>query len=119
MDIEDNEDVGLFWRPDQPASPANGQVFEKSDNEQSEEPAYGPVEVSTPDDTTILDDEKLKHQRAVRLTDLEDDWIATLMLALGTKNAGEAIRWCVKKAYIDYGVDVNEIAQKKAMVGSL
>ncbi len=64
-------------------------------------------------------DEKLLHQKSVKFTDTEDEWLSTLMVAMGTKNAAEAVRWCVRKVYEEYGEEVEKIAKKKAKIGAM
>lgn len=119
-DIEENEDVSFIWTPN------NQFVLEKNDEKFEpvcvQEPEYeqnqGLVPEKTTKNTQKPDDEKLKHQKSVKFTDSEDEWITTLMIAMGTKNAAEAVRWCVRKVQDEYGEEVKKIAKKKARIAA-
>lgn len=126
VSIGDNEDIGFIWKPDSQVRGVNDFVLEKTGNEadavitQEIEPE-GNCVTNVPNHTRKVvkpDDEKLKHQRSVKLTDSENDFILMLMIAMGTKNAAEAIRRCVRGMQEEHEEEVMRMAKKKERIGT-
>jgi len=123
MSIEENEDVGFIWQPNTQFNPGNECVLDKTGAKNEQEEVEEPVQNDTcvRNERTVVkpDDEKLKHQKSVKLTDSENDFISMLMTAMGTKNAAEAIRRCVREMMKGHEEDVKRIAKRKERIGTL
>lgn len=57
--------------------------------------------------------------RAAKLTDDEIEKIDLVKKMLGTDNASEALRWCIKAAWAAHGDKIKEIANKKESVSPI
>lgn len=64
-------------------------------------------------------DEKLKHNRSAKFTDLEVEQLEKIMLAIGTDKVSKALRWCLSKAWEVNGDEVERIAEEKKKIGIL
>jgi hypothetical protein len=64
-------------------------------------------------------DEKLKHNRSAKFTDLEIEQLEKIMLAIGTDKVSKALRWCLSKAWGAHGDEVEKIAEEKKKIGTL
>jgi hypothetical protein len=64
-------------------------------------------------------DEKLKHNRSAKFTDLEVEQLDKIMLAIGTDKVSKALRWCLSKAWEVNGDEVERIAEEKKKIGVL
>lgn len=58
-------------------------------------------------------DEKLKHNRSAKFTDLEIEHLDKIMLAIGTDKVSKALRWCLSKAWETHGDEIEKIAEEK------
>ncbi len=67
----------------------------------------------------ITGEEKLKHNRSAKFTDLEVEQLEKIMLAIGTDKVSKALRWCLSKAWETHGDDVERIAEEKKKIGML
>jgi hypothetical protein len=65
------------------------------------------------------DDEKLKHNRSAKFTDLEVEHLDKIMLAIGTDKVSKALRWCLTKAWEAHGDEIEKIADQKRNIGTL
>ena len=64
-------------------------------------------------------DEKLKHNRSAKFTDLEIEHLDKIMLAIGTDKVSKALRWCLSKAWETHGDEIEKIAEEKKQIGTL
>jgi hypothetical protein len=64
-------------------------------------------------------DEKLKHNRSAKFTDLEVEQLEKIMLAIGTDKVSKALRWCLSKAWEAHGDEIEKIAEQKKKIGTL
>ena len=65
------------------------------------------------------DNEKLKHNRSAKFTDLEVEHLDKIMLAIGTDKVSKALRWCLNKAWEAHGDEIEKIAEQKKKIGTL
>jgi hypothetical protein len=65
------------------------------------------------------DNEKLKHNRSAKFTDLEIEHLEKVMLAIGTDKVSKALRWCLSKAWESHGDEIEKIAEQKEKIGTL
>ncbi len=66
-----------------------------------------------------IDDEKLKHNRSAKFTDLDIEHLEKIMLAIGTDKVSKALRWCLNKAWEAQGDEIEKIAEQKKKIGTL
>jgi hypothetical protein len=66
-----------------------------------------------------VNDDKLKHNRSAKFTDLEVEQLEKIMIAIGTDKVSKALRWCLNKAWEAYGGEIEKIAKQKKEIGSL
>jgi hypothetical protein len=66
-----------------------------------------------------VNDDKLKHNRSAKFTDLEVEQLEKIMIAIGTDKVSKALRWCLNKAWEAYGDEIEKIAKQKKEIGSL
>ena len=66
-----------------------------------------------------VNDDKLKHSRSAKFTDLEVEQLEKIMIAIGTDKVSKALRWCLNKSWEAHGDEIENIAQKKKEIGSL
>jgi hypothetical protein len=64
-------------------------------------------------------DDKLKHNRSAKFTDLEVEQLDKIMIAIGTDKVSKALRWCLNKAWEAHGDEIEKIAKQKKEIGSL
>ena len=64
-------------------------------------------------------EDKLKHNRSAKFTDLEVEQLEEIMIAIGTDKVSKALRWCLNKAWEAHGDEVERIAKQKKEIGSL
>lgn len=64
-------------------------------------------------------DEKLKHNRSAKFTDLEIEHLDKIMLAIGTDKVSKALRWCLSKVWEAHGDEIEKIAEEKKKIGTL
>lgn len=64
-------------------------------------------------------DDKLKHNRSAKFTDLEIEQLEKIMIAIGTDKVSKALRWCLNKAWGAHGDEIEKIAKQKKEIGSL
>jgi hypothetical protein len=85
----------------------------------TEIPAAGkiPEKVQTIEENT--NDDKLKHNRSAKFTDLEVEQLDKIMIAIGTDKVSKALRWCLNKAWEAHGDEIEKIAKRKKEIGSL
>jgi hypothetical protein len=57
--------------------------------------------------------------KAAKLTDDEIEKVDLVKKMLGTDNTSEALRWCIKAAWVTYGEQVEEIVRKKESVSPI
>lgn len=65
------------------------------------------------------DNEKLKHNRSAKFTDLEVEHLEKIMLAIGTDKVSKALRWCLSKVWETHGDEIEKIAEQKTKIGTL
>jgi len=54
--------------------------------------------------------------KAAKLTDDEVEQIDLIKKMLGTDNTSEAIRWCIKAAWVSHGDQVKDIVEKREAI---
>ncbi len=94
---------------------------------QAEKNAVNRTELTTaenkPEKTQAIEenvnDDKLKHSRSAKFTDLEVEQLEKIMIAIGTDKVSKALRWCLNKAWEAHGNEIEKIAEKKKEIGSL
>jgi len=110
--LDENDNIGalLGQQPNQVEIPAV---------HRTEIPVAGkiPEKVQTIDENT--NDDKLKHNRSAKFTDLEVEQLDKIMIAIGTDKVSKAIRWCLNKAWEAHGDEIEKIAKQKKEIGSL
>ena len=108
--LDENNDIGalLGQQPNQ----AEKKVVNKA-----EIPAVGKV----PEKAQKIEenDDKLKHNRSAKFTDLEAEQLEKIMIAIGTDKVSKALRWCLNKAWEAHGDEIEKIAKQKKEIGSL
>jgi hypothetical protein len=57
--------------------------------------------------------------KAAKLTDEEVEQIDLIKKMLGTDNTSEAIRWCIKAAWITHGDKVKDIVEKREAIAPI
>jgi hypothetical protein len=57
--------------------------------------------------------------KAAKLTAEEVEQIDLIKKMLGTDNTSEAIRWCIKAAWIVHGDEIHEIVKKREAISSI
>ncbi len=67
----------------------------------------------------ITDNEKLKHNRSAKFTDLEVEQLEKIMLAIGTDKVSKALRWCLSKAWETHRDEIEKMAEEKKKIGTL
>lgn len=110
--LDDNDNIGalLGQLPNQaektavsrPEAPAAEKIPEKAQKGEERE-----------------NDDKLKHNRSAKFTDLEIEQLEKVMIAIGTDKISKALRWCLNKAWEAHGEEVEKIAKQKKEIGSL
>ena len=82
-------------------------------------PAAGKIPKKTRTGEENKDDDKLKHNRSAKFTDLEIEQLEKIMIAIGTDKVSKALRWCLNKAWEAHGDEIEKIAKQKKEIGSL
>ena len=57
--------------------------------------------------------------KAAKLTDEEVEQIDLVKKMLGTDNTSEAIRWCIKAAWVTHGDKIKEIVKKREAIAAI
>jgi hypothetical protein len=110
--LDENDDIGALL----------GQKPNKARN-----PTVNKAEISAaekvPEKAQMIEenanDDKLKHSRSAKFTDLEIEQLDKIMIAIGTDKVSKALRWCLNKSWEAHGDEIENIAQKKKEIGSL
>lgn len=63
--------------------------------------------------------EKLKHNKNVKLSDSDNLKLENIMIALGTDNPAKAFRWIINKVTEDYEKEIEEIVEEKKKIRKL
>lgn len=106
MKFDENDNIGaLLGQP---------KKVEKTSTAQAEMPVVKKAEKK--EENT---DEKLKHNRSAKFTDLEIEHLDKIMLAIGTDKVSKALRWCLSKAWETHGDEIEKIAEEKKKIGTL
>jgi hypothetical protein len=110
--LDENNDIGalLGQQPNQ---------AEKSVVKRAEIPAAGKVPEKVQQIEENANDDKLKHNRSAKFTDLEAEQLEKIMIAIGTDKVSKALRWCLNKAWEARGDEIEKIAKQKKEIGSL
>ena len=110
--LDENNDIGalLGQQPNQ---------AEKNVVNRAEIPAVGKVPEKAQMIEKNANDDKLKHSRSAKFTDLEIEQLDKIMIAIGTDKVSKALRWCLNKSWEAHGDEIENIAQKKKEIGSL
>ena len=110
--LDENDNIGalLGQQPNQ---------LEKTIANQEITPVAGkvPEKAQTGDENS--NDDKLKHNRSAKFTDLEVEQLEKIMIAIGTDKVSKALRWCLNKAWEAHGDEIEKIAKQKKEIGSL
>ena len=108
LDENDNIGVLLGQQPNQ---------LEKTIANQEITPVAGkvPEKAQTGDENS--NDDKLKHNRSAKFTDLEVEQLEKIMIAIGTDKVSKALRWCLNKAWETHGDEIEKIAKQKKDIG--
>jgi hypothetical protein len=110
--LDENNDIGalLGQQPNQ---------AEKNAVNRAEIPAAGKVPEKEQKIEENANDDKLKHNRSAKFTDLEAEQLEKIMIAIGTDKVSKALRWCLNKAWEAHGDEIEKIAKQKKEIGSL
>jgi len=57
--------------------------------------------------------------KTAKLTDGEAEKVDLVKKMLGTDNTSEALRWCIRAAWVTYGDKIKEIVDKKESVSAI
>jgi len=107
--IDENDNIGALLGQQQTQA-------EKNTEKREETPAVvGKIEKQEEN----TDNEKLKHNRSAKFTDLEVEHLEKIMLAIGTDKVSKALRWCLSKAWEAQGDEIEKIAEQKKKIGTL
>ena len=110
--LDENDDIGalLGQQPNQ---------AEKNAVNRAEIPAAVKVPEKAQKIEENANDDKLKHNRSAKFTDLEAEELEKIMIAIGTDKVSKALRWCLNKAWEAHGDEIEKIAKQKKEIGSL
>lgn len=112
--IDENDNIGaLLGQPQK-------QVEENTENQEETHRVVEKLETrKTKKQEEKLDNEKLKHNRSAKFTDLEIEHLEKIMLAIGTDQVSKALRWCLSKAWEAHRDEIEKIAEEKKKIGTL
>jgi hypothetical protein len=110
--LDENDDIGALL----------GQQPNKAENplvNKAEVPVVGKVPEKAQKIEENANDDKLKHNRSAKFTDLEAEQLEKIMIAIGTDKVSKALRWCLYKAWEAHGEEIEKISKQKKEIGSL
>ena len=107
--IDENDNIGALLGQQQT------QVEKNTENREETSAVVGKMEKQEEN----IDDEKLKHNRSAKFTDLDIEHLEKIMLAIGTDKVSKALRWCLDKAWETHGNEIEKIAEQKKKIGTL
>jgi hypothetical protein len=110
--LDENDDIGALL----------GQQPNKAENpsvSKAEIPAVGKITGKMQTIEENANDDKLKHSRSAKFTDLEVEQLEKIMIAIGTDKVSKALRWCLNKAWEAHGDEIEKIATQKREIGSI
>ena len=110
--LDENDDIGALLG--QPPNKAEKNVVNRA-----EIPAVGNVLEKAQKIEENANEDKLKHNRSAKFTDLEAEQLEKIMIAIGTDKVSKALRWCLNKAWEAHGDEIENVANKKKEIGSL
>lgn len=112
--IDENDNIGALLGQQQM------QIEKNTENREEIPAAVGKTEKGKMGKQEVnTGDEKLKHNRSAKFTDLEVEQLDKIMLAIGTDKVSKALRWCLSKAWEVNGDEVERIAEEKKKIGIL
>jgi hypothetical protein len=112
--IDENDNIGALLGQQQM------QIEKNAENREEMSAAVGKTEKGKMGKQEgNIGDEKLKHNRSAKFTDLEVEQLEKIMLAIGTDKVSKALRWCLSKAWEVNGDEVERIAEEKKKIGIL
>jgi hypothetical protein len=112
--IDENDNIGALLGQQQT------QIEKNTENREEIPAAVGKTEKGKMGKQEVnTGDEKLKHNRSAKFTDLEVEQLEKIMLAIGTDKVSKALRWCLSKAWEVNGDEVERIAEEKKKIGIL
>ena len=110
--LDENDNIGALL----------GKLPNQAENtavNREEIPADGKIPKKMQTGEENKDDDKLKHNRSAKFTDLEVEQLEKIMIAIGTDKVSKALRWCLNKTWEAHGDEIEKIAKQKKEIGSL
>lgn len=112
--IDENDNIGALLGQQQPQIEKNVASLEETPAVVGEK-----VKVKVRKQEKNINNEKLKHNRSAKFTDLEVEQLEKIMLAIGTDKVSKALRWCLSKTWEAYGDEIERIAEEKKRISTL